>query len=184
MLGEARGGLAYNPLTNMYLGDGVTDVPDLLERGVTLSLGTDANLKSSIFDEMRAAEYLQRIHRLEMATLDPEALLAAGTAGGARNLGLECGEIAAGRFADLVVVDLDDPSLFPVGPRALDGDDPRALLSAFIHSMVPQRAVLHGFVAGEPVLWYGDPVKLSRQDLADTLRDAFGIDGAARLARG
>jgi cytosine/adenosine deaminase-related metal-dependent hydrolase len=46
-------------------------------------------------------------------------VFAAATRGGARALGLDCGEIAAGLWADLTLVDLDHPSLAFTEPEAL-----------------------------------------------------------------
>jgi 5-methylthioadenosine/S-adenosylhomocysteine deaminase len=169
MLGERDGGLAYNPLTNMALGDGIADVPDLLARGVTVSLGTDANNRLNLFDEMRAAEYLQRVSKLEMGIIPGAArdsrgtalpLFEMGTAGGARNLGLETGRIAPGLWADMVALDLADPSLLP---GALSGGDD--LLNALVYSMVAQTAVRHSWVAGRPLVVDGGLANLSRGEL-------------------
>ena len=66
LLAERGGVLVYNPLTNMALGDGVAKIPDLVARGVPIALGTDANNRLNLFDEMRAVEYLQRVTSLEM----------------------------------------------------------------------------------------------------------------------
>src|SRR5205085_11727228 len=114
---------------NMALGDGIADIPNRIARGVTVSLGTDANNRLNLFDEMRAVEYLQRVSRLEMgiipgAVADSRGsalpLFVMGTIGGARTLGLDAGRIEAGRWADLVAIDLTDPSLLP---GALAGGD-------------------------------------------------------------
>jgi formimidoylglutamate deiminase len=51
-------------------------------------------------------------------TLAPR-LLAAATAGGARALGLAAGEIAAGCWADLLLLDLDHPDLAGAGADTL-----------------------------------------------------------------
>jgi formimidoylglutamate deiminase len=55
-------------------------------------------------------------------------LLAAATAGGARALGLPAGEIAPGRWADLLLLDRDHPSLAGGGPDSA----PDTLLVAFL----------------------------------------------------
>ena len=61
LLAERGAALAYNPDSNMFLGDGVTDVVDLVARGVRVALGTDggcSNIRVSVFDEMRACALL------------------------------------------------------------------------------------------------------------------------------
>src|SRR5206468_6039092 len=66
LLAERGGSLAYCPGSNMFLGDGVTDVVDLVARGVRVGLGTDggcSNNRVSIFDEMRTAALLQKVHK-------------------------------------------------------------------------------------------------------------------------
>ena len=68
-------GLAYCPGSNMFLGDGVTDIVDLLARGVTLGLGTDggcSNNRVSVFDEMRSAALLQKVHRIDGQAISAE----------------------------------------------------------------------------------------------------------------
>ena len=52
-------------MTNQYLGDGICDVRALRELGVTMGLGTDADVKPSLIDEMRAASLLQKILHLD-----------------------------------------------------------------------------------------------------------------------
>lgn len=56
---------------------------------------------------------LQRVRLLDGTALSAERAFAMGTQAGAEILGLEAGVIAPGRLADLVAVDLDDPSLHP-----------------------------------------------------------------------
>jgi 5-methylthioadenosine/S-adenosylhomocysteine deaminase len=175
LLGERGGALAYNPLTNMALGDGVGHTADLLARGVAVALGTDANNRLNLFDEMRAAEYLQRVTRLEMGIVPGAAagsrgsalpLFEMGTSGGARALGLECGRIEPGLWADLVAVDLGDPSLLP---GALEGGD--ALLNQIVYSMVAQTAVRHSWVAGEPLVVDGRLATVSLEDVRARVRE-------------
>ena len=58
LLAERGAALAYCPGSNMFLGDGVTRVPELLRAGVRVGLGTDGgctNNRLSVFEEMRMA---------------------------------------------------------------------------------------------------------------------------------
>jgi 5-methylthioadenosine/S-adenosylhomocysteine deaminase len=173
----ARGGaLAYNPLTNMALGDGIAKIPDLVARGVPVSLGTDANNRLNLYDEMRAVEYLQRVANLEMGIVPGAAagsrgsalpLFEMGTAAGGRTLGLDAGRIAPGAWADLVAIDLGDVSLWP---GALAGGDD--LLNAMVYSMVAQTAVRHSWVAGRPLVVDGRLANLSLDDVRAAVRAA------------
>ena len=116
LLAERGGGLAYCPGSNMFLGDGVTDLVDLVARGVTIGLGTDggcSNNRVSVFDEMRTAALLQKVHRVDGQAMSAETALHQGTAGGGALLRLPVGRLAPGYRCDAVLADLDDPSLWP-----------------------------------------------------------------------
>lgn len=95
----------HNPTTNEYLGDGICDVAGLRSRGVTIGLGTDADVKPSLLDEMRAASLLQKIARTDGSALGAHAAFDLGTAQGAKALGLAAGDFAPGCAADYVVLD-------------------------------------------------------------------------------
>jgi 5-methylthioadenosine/S-adenosylhomocysteine deaminase len=117
LLAERGASLAYNPNSNMFLGDGITDVVDLLRRGVRVALGTDggcSNNRVSVFDEMRGCALLQKVARLDGQAITAEACFAMGTSVGGEVLGLPVGRLAPGFRADLVGLDLGDPSLWPV----------------------------------------------------------------------
>ena len=114
---QAGGTVCVNPLTEGNLGDGLPllePVPDLLER---LCLGSDSNARISPLEEMRWLEYGQRLRKERRGVLRNEegevasVVLGAATAGGARALGIPAGRIAAGDCADLVVIDLEHPSI-------------------------------------------------------------------------
>ncbi|HPH68089.1 MAG TPA: amidohydrolase family protein [Kofleriaceae bacterium] len=137
LLAERGGSLAYCPGSNMFLGDGVTDIVDLAARGVKIGLGTDggcSNNRVSVFDEMRAAALLQKVHRIDGQAISAEACYAMGTVGGGAMLRLPVGRIAPGYRCDLVAVDLGDPSLWP--PRYLEKNLVYALSSRAITDVV------------------------------------------------
>jgi 5-methylthioadenosine/S-adenosylhomocysteine deaminase len=100
----------------MFLGDGISRIPEMLGAGVRVGLGTDGgctNNRQSVFEEMRMTSLLQRVRLLDGTALPAEQAFAMGTRAGAGILGLEAGVIAPGQLADLVAVDLEDPSLHP-----------------------------------------------------------------------
>lgn len=117
LLAERGASLVYNPASNMFLGDGITDVVDLRSRGVKVALGTDggcSNNRVSVLDEMRMTALLQKVARTDGQAIDAGDCWRMGTAVGGQVLGLPVGRIAPGYRADLVAVDLHDPSLWPV----------------------------------------------------------------------
>src|SRR5579864_5343875 len=114
---HAGGTVCVCPLTEANLGDGLADLTICHRWGGRISLGTDSNARISMLEEMRWLEYGQRLRAESRGLLRDSAgevatsLLRAATVGGARALGLPCGEIAAGCWADLAAIDLDHPAL-------------------------------------------------------------------------
>jgi formimidoylglutamate deiminase len=127
---DAGGTVCVCPLTEANLGDGLPDLALPHRRRDRLCLGTDSNARISLLEEMRWLEYGQRLRGESRGILRDGGgavaadLLRAATAGGARALGLPCGELAPGRWADLVAVDLGHP--------ALAGWEPSTLLESLI----------------------------------------------------
>jgi 5-methylthioadenosine/S-adenosylhomocysteine deaminase len=137
LMAERGAALAYCPGSNMFLGDGITDVVDLHRRGVRIGLGTDggcSNNRVSVFDEMRTCALLQKVAKVDGQAIDAEACFAMGTRGGAAALGLPVGRIAPGQRCDLVALDLDDPSLWP--EQALEKNVVYALSSRAVTDVV------------------------------------------------
>jgi len=105
MLASAGARVVHNPVTNQYLGDGICDVLALERLGVPIALGTDADVKPSILDEMRAAVYLQKIAARDGSALGAATAFALGTVQGAAAVGIDAGDFSEGSFADYCVVD-------------------------------------------------------------------------------
>ena len=158
-MGERGAALAYCPSSNMFLGDGITRLPELLRAGVRAGLGTDGgctNNRLSVFEEMRMASLLQRVRLLDGTALPAPTAFALGTRSAAEILGLDAGDIAPGRLADLVAVDLGHPSLHP----ATD------LLRNVVYAMSPQ-AVRDVWVHGQHVVQAGRLQTVDRAALLD-----------------
>ena len=176
-LGAARGSIAYNPSSNMALGDGVTDLPAALEARVRIALGTDggcANNQYDVFREMRAAEHLQRVTRRRMGVLTASGgmaqLFAMGTVEGYRALGLSGGSIEVGAFADLVALDPDDSSLQPL---ALTGDavaDLELVLAQAAFAMSPRAAITDVLVGGRAIVRERTTVQVEVAEVAARVR--------------
>ena len=106
------------PTTEGDLGDGIAPYAELLAAGLPLAIGADSNTRLDPIEELRWAEYSARMRyrRRRVLVADELAspgplLLTMGTAAGARALGLSTGEIAPGRPADLVAINLQHPTL-------------------------------------------------------------------------
>lgn len=106
LLARSGARVVHNPMTNQYLGDGICDVTELQALGVPMALGTDADVRPSIIEEMRAASFLQKIARLDGSALGARAALALGTEQGAAALRVEAGVLREGAYADYIVLDV------------------------------------------------------------------------------
>jgi 5-methylthioadenosine/S-adenosylhomocysteine deaminase len=160
----------HNPMTNQYLGDGICDVAGLLSLGVTMGLGTDADVRPSLIDEMREAALLQKILHLDGAALSASQAYALATAQGARALGLRAGDLVAGAPADYVVLDASkiDPWSPPLNALVYRGED------AWVQAT---------FVAGRRV-YVGEPSALAlraREATAALAKGVFTSRGMGRL---
>ncbi len=149
--------LVYNPASNMFLGDGITPIPDMLAAGVTIGLGSDggcSNNRVSVFDEMRMCALLQKVSHLNSNVMPAEATLEMGTAGSADTLSLPAGRIEPGHFADFTLLDMRDPSLLP----------PWRYEKNVVYAMTPQ-AIREVIVGGQTVVRDGALTRLSWDDV-------------------
>jgi formimidoylglutamate deiminase len=131
-LGRVGATACICPTTESNLGDGLPDLPALLEAGAALSIGTDSHARIDPFAELRGLEDGERLRTRRRNVLarpgrdTAETLFRAGAEGGARSVGLDAGAIRVGARADLVALRLQDASVAGVGEAS---DAGRALLA-------------------------------------------------------
>jgi 5-methylthioadenosine/S-adenosylhomocysteine deaminase len=117
ILRETGTHLLHCPSSNLKLGSGVAEVPELMAEGVSVSLGADGapcNNNLDGFLEMRLAALLHKPRRGPRAMPASEVVRMA-TMGGARALGLEgeIGSLEVGKRADVITVDLGGAHVVP-----------------------------------------------------------------------
>lgn len=116
----ARGAVAaHNPASNLKLGSGVAPVGKMRQRGLRVALGTDSvcsNNSLDILREMRLSLLLQKGLSRNPACAPAAEAVRAATLNGAYAQGREgeCGAVREGFFADLILLNLDAPHLYPV----------------------------------------------------------------------
>ena len=111
--------VAHNPESNMKLASGIAPVPQMLQRGICVGLGTDgcaSNNNLDLFLEMSTAAKLHKVSNLDPTVLNAETVLRMATIDGARALGVESttGSIEPGKAADIIVIDTRQPHLTPM----------------------------------------------------------------------
>lgn len=155
------------PGSNLKLGSGIAPVPEMLARGLTVSLGADGaacNNRLDMFDEMRLAATLQAVRR-QPGVLPARKVLWMATRAGARTLGLEheIGSIEPGKRADLIVVDRDRPTLAP-------GPDPFSTLVYAARGSDVRTTIVDGEVLVDDFT----PLRVDRAEVAAEARRAAG----------
>jgi 5-methylthioadenosine/S-adenosylhomocysteine deaminase len=153
-------GVAHCPGSNAKLASGTARLVDLRAAGVRVGLGTDgpaSNDDLDLWEDMRLAALLARLSTMNSTVLGAPDVLLLATRGGAEALGRnDIGALEAGRWADLVHVDMDDPA-FVGGPAVPD----RQLLANLVWA-AGSRKVRDVWVAGEQVVADGEPVRVDR----------------------
>ncbi|MEU7577557.1 amidohydrolase [Streptomyces sp. NPDC041068] len=109
--------VAHCPVSNLKLGCGIARVPELLDAGVTVGLGTDGAVSSNTLDLLGAVRIAALVHKAggDPTAVGAEQAVRMATVESARALGLgdQLGSLEAGKRADLIVVDRDRPHLLP-----------------------------------------------------------------------
>jgi 5-methylthioadenosine/S-adenosylhomocysteine deaminase len=166
--------VAHCPGSNAKLAAGTARLVDLLAAGVPTALGTDgpaSNDDLDLWEEMRLAALFARLSTSDAAALTAAQALLLATRGGADALRRDdIGALEAGRWADVVHVDVDDPA-FATGLDVPDGQ----LLANLVWA-AGSRAVRDVWVAGDQVVADGEPTRVDRAAAQAAVREV-----AARL---
>ncbi len=116
ILADKHVSVASNPASNMKLGNGFAPIPEMLAAGINVCLGTDgaaSNNRLNMFHEMSLMALIHKGKKEDPVSVSAVETLRMATINGAKALGLDTGEIAPGKLADLVFLDLSEPSLMP-----------------------------------------------------------------------
>lgn len=124
--------IAHCPVSNMKLGSGRFPYELALESGCRITLGTDGASSNNSLDmlgEMKTAALLSKVvsanpsasydgavfssNEGNPSLLSAQEVFRMATANGAQAFGIDAGEIANGKLADALLLDLDNPRMQP-----------------------------------------------------------------------
>lgn len=156
--------VVHCPSSNLKLGSGIAPIKQMLDEGISVSIGADGaacNNRLDMFTEMRTAALLQKaLHGPEVLTAG--RVLRMATIDGARAMGLEAeiGSLEVGKRADVIVVNLDSLHSMPL---------PADVVSALVYSAqsADVRAVV---IDGQPVMIDGELTTIDEESLLEEAR--------------
>ncbi len=109
--------VSHNPGSNLKLASGVARLPELIKRGVKVSLGTDSaasNNNLDMFEEMRLAALIHKGVSGDPTAIPAKEALQMGTVWGAESIWLQdVGVLAEGMKADFISLDIEQPHFYP-----------------------------------------------------------------------
>ncbi len=111
--------ISHCPISNMKIGTGgFTPIPELMNLGVIVSLGTDgaaSNNSLDMFDTMKFCALIHKQHRWDPEILNSQEVFDFATIQGAKALNMDeyIGSIEVGKKGDIIIIDLKKPHLTP-----------------------------------------------------------------------
>lgn len=123
LMGAAGMSVSMCAVSNMKLATGgVAPLPEFLQNGVNVTIGTDSNNTNNsldMFSEMKTAGLLHKSARWDATVAPAQQLLDYCTVNGAKAIGMgnDTGSIESGKFADIVILDGKAPNLRPLLPE-------------------------------------------------------------------
>lgn len=115
--------ISHNPSSNAKLGNGIARLPEILGAGINVGIGHDAaecNNSRDLFEVMKFASLMHRASRVDASLQQAPDVVRMATRNGADALGHETGRLAAGRKADVILVNLKSQMFTPLMPGNAD----------------------------------------------------------------
>lgn len=111
--------IVTNPASNLKLASGIAPLCEMKRQGISrFAIGTDGAASNNCLDffrEMFLVAALQKYLENDAAAFPASEVLKMACSGGALAMGLtDCDVLAAGKKADLAVIDLNQPNMQPI----------------------------------------------------------------------
>jgi guanine deaminase len=168
ILADTGATVVHNPLSNLRLGSGIAPLLKYRQAGVNVTFGCDGSASNDGQDLLEAIKLGMILHNTTdfeyREWLDTRVVLEMASQGGMTGIGLQdqVGAIAVGRWADLVLYDLNDWSVLP-------HTDPLGLL--FLGR--PTGVVAQLWVKGRSLIQDRQPTQVDRGVLRQRLVHAY-----------
>lgn len=116
--------VVHNPTSNLKLGSGFAPIPEMIEKGINVALGTDgaaSNNNLNFMEEIHLASIIHNGSKEDPTVMNPTTVLNMATVNGAKAQGREdTGSLEVGKKADIISFDITKPHLVPnLNPEAL-----------------------------------------------------------------
>ena len=108
--------VGHCPISNFKLKSGNMAFEELLQKGITITLGTDgsaSNNSLNFLQEMKVCALAAKIQAQDSKAGRVEDIFKTATINGAKAFGIDAGEIKEGKLADFILLDLNHYSLMP-----------------------------------------------------------------------
>jgi len=168
--------VAHNPNSNCKLASGIARVPEMLEAGVNVSLGTDGAPCGNTYDMFREMHLAGIIHKganNNAALVGAESVLEMATINGAIALGLEkdIGSLEIGKKADFVVLNPGALRTAPFDEEQIEdgGVDPMTIV---VYSCTGADVELV-CVDGEVLVENGQLVRMNELEIVEAAQKAI-----------
>jgi 5-methylthioadenosine/S-adenosylhomocysteine deaminase len=104
--------VSHTPMSNMLGGSGVAPIVDMLQQGITVSLGHDGFFTLDLFQYIRMAYLLHKVHHHNPGVIPSFQAIDFATTGAAKALQKEreIGSLEVGKKADVVILRPHQPS--------------------------------------------------------------------------
>ncbi|NGP60821.1 amidohydrolase [Paenibacillus thiaminolyticus] len=168
--------VSHNPAAAMRV-LGFARIPEMLERGITVSIATDGapcNNRMDMIDEMLLTALIHKGRTLTPTKLPAVQVLEMATVNGARCLGWddEIGSLEAGKKADLIIINPRSAGVLPV-------HDPVSTLVYAMHSSNVESSMCNGqwIMKDRRIVTLDEDAILDRvQDTARAIVERAGIE--------
>ncbi|TCS79313.1 amidohydrolase family protein [Pectinatus cerevisiiphilus] len=165
IMGQKGAHLIYCPSSNMFLADGITNIPAYMAAAVPIALGSDGacgNNRISVFEEMRMVSILQKAETCNALCVNFHDAFKMGTENGGTVLDLPVGKITVGCKADFVGISVQDFSMQPLTKKG------QQFLPNLVYSMQPT-AIKRVAVNGKTTVMQGKLVNIAEERILEEI---------------